>query len=89
MAPCPDRIPAGRATCKKTFALADIDFAILPRLLKEAPGLAKKPNGNITHVMLGRGVFCKKVGWIVYVKDGSKFSMVAFNLKGKLENVTE
>lgn len=78
----------GRATCKKTFTMDNIDFSIIPRLVKEAPALAKKPNGNITHVMLGRGVFCKKVGWIVYVKDGSKFSMVGFNLKGKLKSVT-
>ncbi len=78
----------GNATCKKTFALAGIDFSIISRLVKEALALSKKPNGNITHIMLGRGVFCKHVGWVVYVKDGSKFSMVGFNLKGKLEGVT-
>ncbi len=79
----------GRANCKKTFRFADIDFSILPRLVKEAPVIAEKPNASISHVSLGRGVFCKKVGWYIYVKDGSKFGIVQFNLDGKLESVTQ
>ena len=78
----------GHATCKKTFRFADVDFSIMPRLVKEAPGLAEKPNGSISHVSLGRGVFCKKVGWRIYVKDGSKLSIVEFKLDGKLKGVT-
>lgn len=77
----------GRAHCKKTFRFADVDFSIMPRLVKEAPGLAEKPNASISHVSLGRGVFCKKVGWYVYVKDGSKFGIVQFKLDGKLKSV--
>ncbi len=78
----------GHATCKETFRFADIDFSIMPRLVKKAPALAKKPNGTISYVSLGRGVFCKKVGWRIYVKDGSKFSIVEFTLNGKLNGIT-
>ena len=78
----------GSATCEETFRFADVDFSVLPRLVSEAPGLAEKPNGSISHVILSRGVFCKDVGWFVYVTDGSKSSMVEFKLDGKLKRVT-
>jgi len=77
----------GRATCEKTFRFAEIDFSVLPRLVKEAPGLAKTPNGRISHVILNRGVFCKDVGWFVYVTDGSKSGIVEFKPDGKLNKV--
>jgi HEAT repeat protein len=79
----------GTATCKDTFRFADVDFSVVPRLVKEAPGLAERPNGKVSHVILSRGVFCKDVGWIVYVMDGSKSgSMVEFKPDGKLKQVT-
>lgn len=79
---------SGSATCKETFRLADVDFSVLPRLVKEAPGLAEKPNGSISHVILSRGVFCKDAGWFVYVTDEAKSSIVEFKLAGKLQRVT-
>jgi HEAT repeat protein len=78
----------GRSLCKEPFRISDADFSIIPRLVKEAPGLAEIPNGSITYVSLGRGVFCKKVGWRIYVKDGSKYSIIEFRLDGKLKGVT-
>ena len=78
----------GRSSCKETFRIKDADFSIMPRLVKEAPGHAKMPDGSISLVSLGRGVFCKKVGWYIYVKDGSKMSYVQFTLDGKMVRVT-
>lgn len=78
----------GTAICTKTFRIKDIDFSVLPKLVREAPGLAEKPDSRITHVILSRGVFCKDVGWFVYVTDGSKSGMVEFKPDGKLKNVT-
>jgi HEAT repeat protein len=78
----------GNATCQKTFRIADVDFSVMPKLVKEAPGLLKMPNGSISLVSLGRGVFCKKVGWYVHVKDGSQSGYVEFSLDGKMQKVT-
>ena len=79
----------GNATCKKPFRFADADFSIIPKLVEAAPGHAKKPNGSIIYVALDRGVFCKKVGWRVCVKDGPKAIIVQYSLNGKLERVIQ
>jgi len=78
----------GQANCKETFRIGSADFSILPRLVKEAPDLAEMPDGTISHVILGRSVFCKEVGWHIYVREGSKYSFVEFNLAGKMQKVT-
>jgi HEAT repeat protein len=73
---------ASHATCDKTFNLAEVDFSVLPRVVQEAPGKAGAPDAKVTHVSLGRGVFCKKVGWWVGLQ-GSKNGVVEFKLDGK------
>ena len=72
---------AGRATCPKTFTPADVDFSVLPRVVREARARAGAPDAQVSHVSLGRGVFCKQVGWWVFVQ-GPKRGIVEFKLDG-------
>jgi hypothetical protein len=71
--------------CKKKIALAKVDFSIVPKLVKQAPGLIGAPSNPVTYVALTGGVFCKALGWNVYVKDAG---LVEFRLDGKVGKLT-
>lgn len=70
--------------CKKKIALSKVDFSIVPKLVKQAPGLLGKPSGEVSYVALTGGMFCKAIGWLVYVKDAG---LVEFRLDGKVGKV--
>lgn len=70
--------------CKKKIALSKVDFSIVPKLVKQAPGLLGAPSGQVSYVALSGGVFCKALGWNVYVKDAG---LVEFRLDGKVGKV--
>ena len=66
--------------CKKKASLSKVDFAIVPGLVKQAPGLLGAPSGKVTYVSLSAGIFCSAPHWTVYVDDAG---YVEFNLAGK------
>jgi|GEM_PF-1674652 len=70
--------------CTKKIALAKVDFSIVPKLVHQAPGLLGSPSGKVSHVQLGPGVFCRNIGWLVYVND---VGFVEFRLDGKVGKV--
>lgn len=70
--------------CTKKIALSKVDFSVVPKLVQQAPGLLGSPSGKVSHVQLGAGVFCKSIGWLVYVKDAG---FVEFRLDGKVGKV--
>lgn len=70
--------------CKKKIALSKVDFSIVPKLVKQAPGLLGAPSGQVSYVALSGGVFCKALGWNIYVKDAG---LVEFRLDGKVGKV--
>ena len=49
----------GVQSCAKKIALSSVDFSLVPRLVKQAPGLLGAPSGKVTHVSLSGGVFCQ------------------------------
>lgn len=72
--------------CKKKIALSKVDFSVVPKLVKQAPGLIGAPSGKVSHVMLTGGVFCSTIGWEVFVEGAG---MVEFRLDGKPGKVTK
>lgn len=66
--------------CTKKQALAKVDFSIVPKLVKQAPGLLGAPSGKVSHVQLSGGVFCRSIGWLVFVENAG---FVEFRLDGK------
>ncbi len=70
--------------CKKKIALSTVNFSVVPKLVQQAPGLLGSPNGKVSHVQLGTGVFCRSFGWLVYVNDAG---LVEFRLDGKVGKV--
>lgn len=70
--------------CKKIIALAKVDFSVVPKIVKQAPGLAGAPTAKIGSVQLTPGVFCKNHAWLVTLGDAG---MVQFKLDGKLDKV--
>jgi len=74
----------GSGDCKKKILLAKVDFSIVPKVVKQAPGLLGKPSGKVSHVGLSGGVFCKSFGWQVFVEDAG---LVEFKIDGSVEKV--
>lgn len=70
--------------CTKKIALAKVNFSIVPRLVQQAPGLLGAPSGKVSHVQLSGGVFCRAIGWLVFVEDAG---YVEFKLDGKTGKV--
>lgn len=66
--------------CKKKATLASVDFSIVPKLVKQAPAMLGVPGHKVSHVQLSAGIFCRGIGWLVYVEDGG---YVEFGLNGK------
>lgn len=70
--------------CTKKIALAKVNFSIVPKLVQQAPGLLGSPSGKVSHVQLSGGIFCRAIGWLVYVEDAG---YVEFKLDGKVGKV--
>lgn len=70
--------------CKKKVSLAKVDFSVVPKLVQQAPGLLGAPSGKVVFVALTGGVFCKTLGWNVYVE---KAGLVEFKIDGKVDKV--
>jgi HEAT repeat protein len=70
--------------CTKKIALSKVNFALVPKLVQQAPGLLGSPSGKVSHVQLSGGVFCRAIGWLVYVEDAG---FVEFKLDGKVGKV--
>lgn len=70
--------------CTKKVVLAKVDFSIVPRLVQQARVLLGAPSGKVSHVQLSAGVFCRSIGWLVYVSD---VGFVEFRLDGKAGKV--
>ena len=66
--------------CTKKASLAKVDFSIVPKLVKQAPGLLGAPSGKVSHVQLSAGIFCRSIGWLVFVENAG---YVEFRLDGK------
>ena len=72
--------------CKKTLRFADYDLTLVPKLVTES---LKRAGGSaeVVVVNLSRGVFCKKVGWMVNLKNAAKASRIEFKPDGKLKKI--
>lgn len=68
---------------KKVTPVKLIDFSIIAKMTKEAPGLLESPDSPISHVIFkGNG---KKGTWMVYVGEGMvQKGYVTFKLDGKV-----
>ena len=66
--------------CKKKAVLSKIDLSIVPRLVKQAPGLLGAPSGKVSLVELSGGVFCSAIHWTVHVENAG---YVEFRTDGK------
>jgi HEAT repeat protein len=75
---------SGVQDCKKKAVLGKVDFSLVPRIARQAPGLLGKPDAKVVLVQLGGGVFCDSPKWIVHIKDGG---FVEFKLDGKVGKV--
>ena len=78
----PDEASSG--DCTKKIALSKVNFSIVPKLVQQAPALLGSPSGKVSHVQLSGGVFCRAIGWLVYVEDAG---YVEFKLDGKVGKV--
>ncbi len=68
--------------------LASVDFAILPRMVKETRAHLRIEDGKVTHAILdARRVFHKDVTWRVYVSSARKDGSVEFDLAGHVKKV--
>jgi len=74
----------GVQSCAKKIVLSSVDFSLVPRLVKQAPGLLGASSGKVTHVLLSGGVFCQTIGWFVYVE---KAGFVEFKLDGQVDKI--
>jgi len=74
----------GVQSCAKKIVLSSVDFSLVPGLVKQAPGLLGASSGKVTHVSLSGGVFCKPIGWFVYVE---KAGFVEFRLDGQVGKI--
>jgi HEAT repeat protein len=70
--------------CKKKAAMSKIDLSIVPRLVKQAPGLLGAPSGKVSHVELSGGIFCSAIHWTVFVENAG---YVEFRTDGKTGKV--
>ncbi len=70
--------------CTKKIALSKVDFSVVPKLVRQAPGLLGSPSGKVSHVSLSAGVFCRTMRWLVFVEDAG---FVEFRLDGKVGKV--
>jgi HEAT repeat protein len=70
--------------CGKKIALSKVDFSLVPKLAKQAPGLLGSPSGKVGAVLLTARVFCNAFGWQVMVNDAG---LVVFGLDGKVGKV--
>jgi HEAT repeat protein len=66
--------------CKKKIALSKVNFAIVPGLVKQALTALGTPAGKVSHVSLSGGIFCKAIGWQVFVENAG---YVEFGLDGR------
>lgn len=71
---------AMRDDCKKKIALSTVDFSVVPKIVRQAPGLLGSPSGKVTLVSLTPGVFCSGMRWQVFVEN---IGFVEFKLDGK------
>jgi HEAT repeat protein len=74
----------GVQDCPKKIALSIVDFSLVPKLVRQAPGLLGAPSGKVTHVTLSGGVFCRTIGWFVYIENAG---FVEFRLDGKVDKI--
>ncbi len=72
--------------CTKKIALSKVDFSVVPKLVKQAPALLGAPAGKVSYVALSGGVFCRAIGWLVYVENAG---LVEFRLDGKPGRITK
>ena len=72
--------------CKKSFRFADVDLTLVPRLIKDSLQRAGG-DAKVIVVYLGRGVFCKKVGWIIRMENGARASRIEYKLDGKFKKI--
>jgi hypothetical protein len=73
----------GARDCNRR-SYCQVDFSLVPKLAKQAPGLLGSPAGKVSYVLLSGGVFCNNIGWIVYVEGAG---LVEFKLDGKVGKV--
>jgi HEAT repeat protein len=70
--------------CKKTMLLSKVDFAVVPKIVQQAPTLLGAPTGKVIYASLSGGIFCKAIGWTVYVEKAGR---VEFKLDGKVGKI--
>lgn len=70
--------------CKKKVLLSKVDFSLVPKIIKQAPGLVGSPSAKVEAVTVGYDVFCKGPNWLVSVKGGGA---VQFKIDGKVDQV--
>ncbi len=72
--------------CTKKIALSKVNFSLVPKLVQQARTMLGAPAGKVSHVELGPGIFCRAIGWQVYVND---VGLVEFRLDGKPGKATK
>jgi hypothetical protein len=71
-----------------TFDIGTIDFAQVPKMVKDAPVQLKLEDGKTTHMILKRGVpFNNDVRWRVYVSGSRGSGSVEYDPQGNMKKV--
>jgi hypothetical protein len=83
----PEEETSSSRDCKKIQSLAKVDFTMVPKLVQQTLTLLGKPSAKISHVALTSGVFCKTIGWTVYLAGSEGW--VDFKLDGKVDKVNK
>ena len=71
--------------CNKKAMTSKVDFSIVPRIVKQAPGLLGSPSGKVSHVELGGGIFCSAIHWTVYVENAGYVEFRTDGRQGKVQ----
>lgn len=71
-----------------TFDIDEVDFASIPKIVKDAPVQLKIDGGKVTHIILKRPLpFNKDVRFRVYVDGERKDGSVEYDAKGNMKKV--
>jgi hypothetical protein len=80
--------PTEKDLAEVTFAIEDVDFSQVPRMVKDAPVQLGVDGGKVTHMMLKRPLpFEKEVRWRVYVSSERRDGSVEYDAKGVKKKV--
>ena len=90
--PDPERLSSSdkKELDQSTFALSDVDFVLVPKLVADAQKHLNFENGKVTHVIIDKFFpFRRALGFRVYVSSERDSGYVNYDAQGKLIKVQQ